>query len=97
MKALNKKIRQLKGETWKGSHFNLLNYLYDRQKDWRLEWYNQKNYQHLRLRCELFNARSASSYQTITACLDRLLSANDEGVNNKRIPVDDAAPLQHLG
>ena len=69
----------------KVSRSNLLDRLHGRQKGRSPRYSKQDDDRHLPFIRELCEARAANGYRRITARLNRLLAANDERVNHKRV------------
>jgi hypothetical protein len=72
-------------EVLKVSRSNLLDRLHGRQKGRSPRYNKQDDDRHLPFIRELCDARAANGYRRITARLNRLLAANDERVNHKRV------------
>ena len=69
----------------KVSRSNLLDRLHGRQKGRSPRYSKQDDDRYLPFIRELCEARAANGYRRITARLNRLLAANDERVNHKRV------------
>ena len=69
----------------KVSRSNLMDRLHGRQKGRSPRYNKQDDDRHLPFIRELCDARAANGYRRITARLNRLLAANDERVNHKRV------------